>query len=230
MMRSMLKLRLALRRRRWTAGVAVFLLLGSGLARAVQDSAAAATAAGPYLHVGKGSPLFQNDSEPVAAGRWEHSAGPAWDTSLGWNFNSYEAAGLEFGFAGAGSNNVPGFSLNNPRLANVPVLANVTLSLPRPGCRWMPYLGAGAGGDDVVYAPEGFGQGVPSLFGNQNDVVFAWQAFAGWKFRMNDRLSLGLGYKYFAAGNPAGPSVIDSPAAADGVRNHSLLLTLRLKF
>ena len=174
--------------------------------------------------------MFENDSLPEPAGSMHEHWGSMVDTTVGWQFNPNEAAELEMGFAGAGSNNMPGLALDNPRVANVPVLANFTFSLSRPGGRMVPYFGAGAGGDDIILAPDGFGQVTPSVFGGESDVVFAWQAFAGWRFNMSKRTSLGFGYKYFATGDPAFTSAPNPPAGFDGVRSHSLLLTFHLKF
>ena len=38
--------------------------------------------------------------------------------------------------------------------------------------------------------------------GTASDVVFAYQAFGGLKYEINDRLAVGVIYKYFASGDP----------------------------
>jgi len=189
---------------------------------------------GPYFHTDKGSPLFENGWQPdptIRPGNLnDYHPGSSLDTAIGWNFNRLSAAELEFGYAKAGSNSMPGFSMDNAHVANVPLLANFTFTLPRPNARVVPYLGAGAGGDDVLYNPNGFTDGSPANFGNASDMVFAWQAFAGLHFRMNERMSLGFGYKYFATGDPVYPALPNPNAAGDGFHTHSVLLTFQLKF
>jgi len=206
----------------------------SPAAPAAQDGTGLAGNSGFYFHTSKGAPLFENDSFADSGSRIVDATagqpGTASDTTIGWNFNGNEAAEFEFGFAQAGSNSVPGFFLSNSRVADVPALANLTFFLPQPGSRMVPYLGAGAGGDDMIFLPGGFAEEGSGVFHNENDIVFAWQAFAGWRFRMSDRASLGFGYKYFAAGDPNYPSVPALPGAADSFRTHSVLLTFHLKF
>lgn len=207
--------------------------IGAAVAGA-QSYDGSAAGAGPYFHLGSGSPLFENDrlSDPrgQVAGTTEYRQGSAMDAAVGWNFNPNEAAELELGFAGANSNGLPGYFSDNASVANAPLLANFTLSVPLSCTAMVPYFGAGAGGDDVLIVPNGFSPSPSTVLGNENDVVFAWQAFTGLRFKMSPRASLGLGYKYFATGDPNYPSSVNLPAALAGVRDHSVLLTFQWKF
>lgn len=210
-------------------------ILGFGtLVSGAQSFADSAGDAGPYFRLGRGSPLFENGWLPgpdvSSNSPAEYHLNPALNSAVGWNFNRNTAAELDLGYAGAGTNSVPGAFPDNATVAHLPLLANVMLSLPLSDSTVVPYLGAGAGGDDMISGSDGFNAGAPSVFRDQNDVVFAWQAFAGLRFKMSERTSFGFGYKYFATGDPTYPSTPNLPAVFDGVRTHSLLLTFQLKF
>lgn len=191
---------------------------------------------GPYVRTDIGPSFFENGRITGFGGPTpspvEYDTGLAADVALGWDFNQYLGADMELGYVGAQINNVPGFFSDNSHISNVPFLANVMLSLPIPHSNIVPYVGAGAGGTDVIFDTDGFGNGAATVFGTEDDVVFAWQAFAGVRFKLSENLSLGLGYKYFATGDPSFnyPPSPAFPVSFEGVRTHSVLLTLLLKF
>ncbi|MGB7769505.1 MAG: hypothetical protein WBN22_11715, partial [Verrucomicrobiia bacterium] len=100
----------------------------------------------------------------------------------------------------------------------------------------VPYIGAGVGGADVVFDTDQFGPSSSDyVFGSENDVVFAGQVFAGLRFQLNPNISLDLGYKYFATGDPTFSYPNEhSPGNFDvgfrGARTHSILFALVWKF
>ena len=196
--------------------------------------------AGPYFRFGIGPSLFDDGrltqfGGPVSS-KVDYDAGLAADAAFGWDFNRYVALDFETGYIGAKINNVPGYISDNSHLYNVPLLVNVTLSLPIPRTNIIPYVGAGVGGADVVFDTDQFGP-APNNFvtGSENDVVFAGQIFAGVRFKLTGNMSLDLGYKYFATGNPtfSYPNEF-TPGNFDvgfrGARTHSVLLSLRFDF
>ncbi len=190
---------------------------------------------GPYFRLGVGPSFFQNGrltefgvpvSSPV-----KYQTGLAADAAFGWAFNKYVAADFETGYIGAKIDSVPGYFSNNSHLYNVPFLVNVTLSLPIPHSFVIPYVGAGVGGADVVFDTDNFNDGVDAVFGSENDVVFAGQIFAGLRFRLSRDMSLDLGYKYFATGDPTFTYPPDNfNVGFRGVRTHSVLLAFVWKF
>jgi opacity protein-like surface antigen len=106
------------------------------------------------------------------------------------------------------------------------------LSYPIPHSIVTPYIGVGVGGANVVFDTGHFSNGVTTVSGNEDDTVFAWQAFAGLRFQLNSRMSFGIGYKYFAT---KGSSFSYPPApnfdvGFQGVRTHSVLLTFQMNF
>jgi opacity protein-like surface antigen len=215
--------------------IASSLCLGATMAQAQYNYHPSADI-GPYIRADIGPSFFENGrltrfggpvSSPV-----EYDTGLAADLALGWDFSQYVGADFELGYVGARINNVPGFFSDDSHIANVPFLANVTLSLPLPNCNVVPYVGVGAGGTDVIFDTNEFGNGATTVFGSEDDVVFAWQAVAGLRFKLNGNISLGLGYKYFATGKPSFsyPPAPNFPVDFKGARTHSILFTFLLKF
>lgn len=95
-----------------------------------------------------------------------------------------------------------------------------------------PYVGGGIGFAAVhlsdTYATDPL-NGRQLLYGADDDTVFAYQAGAGLEFAINRRLSLDLGYRYFATdtanfnSNPAG-------AISLKLESHNAALGFRVKF
>jgi opacity protein-like surface antigen len=121
----------------------------------------------------------------------------------GYNFNDYIGAQIETGLIYNEVKSVTGARHVDASLGHVPLLADVVLRYDKPDCKWVPYAGAGAGGDisvidlDDVRAPNG-----SIVDGAGSAAVFAWQAFAGLRYKLNDKMSIGGGYKFFSAGSP----------------------------
>lgn len=198
--------------------------------------------AGPYFRADLGPAFFQNGQLNNFGGpagyQVEYDTGFAADTAIGYAFNNYVATDFELGYVGADIRDVqsPGFFTANSTLYNVPFLANLMLSYPIPNSIVVPYIGAGVGGSAVTFDTDGFGNSAAAVYGRETDVVFAWQAFAGLRFKLNDRMLLGIGYQYFATANPTFnyPSV--SPPGPgwtvgfDGVQTHAIMFTFQMKF
>ena len=164
-----------------------------------------------------------------------YNTGIAFSAAMGYAFNKYFGLDFETGYQEAGINNIPGYFSNNSYISNVPLLVNGTFSLPIPHTILVPYIGAGGGGSISVFYADSFGnQGInnATAFGSESEAVYAYQAFAGLNFKISRNISLGLGYKYFATGDPTfsyppGPNLNIS---FKGVRTHSVLFTFQCNF
>jgi hypothetical protein len=164
---------------------------------------------------------------PTPGAKLKLDVGPQVRVAGGYHFNDYVGVQLESGFIYNQAQNLPDSSLSH-----IPMLFDVVLRYDQPDCRWVPYAGAGAGADlsiltlDHVSAPTG-----AVIDGQESSIVFAWQAFAGLRFKFTPTMSIGAGYKYYSAdgGNwdvthPGGR--IDFGTA----RVHSVGLDFTLKF
>jgi opacity protein-like surface antigen len=200
--------------------------------------------AGPYFRAGIGPTIFQDSelkgfnvfgntgpSAPVS-----YDVGVAFNGAVGWAFNQYVGIDFDTGYIWGRMNSVQNYQANGSTMGNVPFMGNLTLSLPIPHTNIVPYIGGGAGGADSIFNAHNFqdnalgspGQGY-YVDGSASDVVFAWQAFAGVRFMLNPSLSLGLGYDFFFTGNPTF-SGGGASTEFQGVRTHSILLTLQANF
>jgi len=224
---------------RYVTGVVVLsLCLGAAVAQA-QYYYQLPEGAGPFFRMEVGPSFFQNGhvSEPDALApspnTVKYRTGLAADAAFGYAFNQYAALDFELGYVGAKIDSVPGYFANNTYVDNVPFLANFTLSYPIPRTIMVPYIGMGVGGADVILDADNF-QNVASgdvVDGKENDVVFAWQAFAGVRFRLARDLSLGIGYKFLATEDPSFTYPPDNfHVNFDGARTHSVMASLEWKF
>jgi opacity protein-like surface antigen len=69
----------------------------------------------------------------------------------------------------------------------------------KPECPVVPYAGAGVGGDASAIDLDNVRAGAFVVDGSAAEVVFAWQAFAGARYRINENMPIGAGYKFFSA-------------------------------
>lgn len=215
---------------------------------------------GPYVRFGLGPAFFQdgnlkgfsfpsfNSSGTVFSGfngltgKVKYDVGASGAAAFGFAFNQYVALDVQTGYNWARINSVQNYYPNGSTMANVPFLANLTLSLPIPHhTKIIPYIGAGVGGSDSVLDAHQFHPLNPAsaqayvISDNADDVVFAWQAFAGVRFMVNQNISLGLGYAFFMTGNPTFSYPLAFPpenlnVEFEGVRTHSIMFTLQANF
>jgi opacity protein-like surface antigen len=150
----------------------------------------------------------------------------------GYNFNDYVGVQLETGLIHHEVDGVNGAGNIDASVGHVPLLADVIFRYDKPDCRFVPYLGAGAGGDvsvielDHVFAPNG-----SRVDGSGSDLVFAWQVFAGARYRLNDAMSIGAGYKFFSADGASWEVRHTSGDIESGTaRVHSFAVDFNLKF
>lgn len=81
---------------------------------------------------------------------------------------------------------------------NVPLLANVRFQLPMHKCPVTPYIGGGAGGSiSVIDFEDNINFNGASGSGASASLVFAYQAFGGLRYAINDNMGIGVAYHYF---------------------------------
>lgn len=118
--------------------------------------------------------------------------------------------------------------------ANVPFLVNARFTIPHGRCPVTPYFGGGAGGSATIldFQDEVQMNGV-SLHGSDSDVVFAYQAFGGLRYAINDRMGVGVEYHYFATtGSSYSVSGVGSPnrIAFAGTQSHAITASFDFQF
>jgi opacity protein-like surface antigen len=122
----------------------------------------------------------------------------------GYKFTDWFAVEGETGVIANNIKSITGASIDgNADLANVPFLLNARFELPHGHCPVTPYFGGGAGGSASVFSVDHHVDlaGV-RLRGSDAAAVFAYQAFAGLRYAINDQMGIGLEYHYFATTGP----------------------------
>jgi opacity protein-like surface antigen len=197
--------------------------------------------AGPYFRVGVG-PAFTEDGKVTefsgfaGSSKIDYDVGSAFEGAIGFAFNEWVSAEFQAGWIANEIDSAEGFASDDTFLYNAPFLANVTFQHAIPRTYITPYIGAGVGGSVTGFDTDFFSDGNTTLFGSDEDVVFAYQFFAGARFDFNRNMSLGVGYKYFATEDSSfrydsvfagDPSV---KLGIDGVRSHLAMVSFTLKF
>jgi opacity protein-like surface antigen len=124
--------------------------------------------------------------------------------SGGYQFCGFFALEGELGFMGNRINSITSATfIHDAYVANMPLLVNAKFMLPNRTIV-TPFAGAGVGFSQTIIDVDNISildtaGGVTSMHGSDWDTVFAWQAFAGLKFRINDYMGVSVEYRYFAA-------------------------------
>lgn len=119
-------------------------------------------------------------------------------------------------------------------LANVPFLVNARFQLPPGRCPVTPYIGGGIGGSATILSfDHHIDFNGASLSGSDSAAVFAYQAFGGLRYAINDHMGIGVEYHYFATTGPTwtsdnfgGPNRLSFL----GVQSHAVSLAFDYNF
>ena|SRR5436309_551209 len=172
---------------------------------------------GPYVSFGAGVNIA-NDVDFKSGGGAEFNPGYRFSVAGGYHFTPMISAEIETGYLFNGVKDA-----GDTTLSQVPFLANVVFRFENSS-PFVPFVGAGVGGvasfftvDDVI-SKDG-----------DNDVVFAWQVQAGVHYRINDKMSAGITYKYLGGDSPEfdiGGGMIRFGV----VHNHAILASFNWSF
>ena len=162
---------------------------------------------------------------PTDGSKFEFDTGVRFGGSCGYNFNRYLAIEGETGFIYNSFKNL------DASLAHVPLMVNVVVRYDVPRCKWVPYAGVGGGADlSIITLDNVAGNGVITE-GTDSTSTWAWQAFAGVRYRFNRNMSAGLGYKYYSVDSASWDFAGYNDSIKIGQANvHSILLEFNMKF
>ena len=174
---------------------------------------------------------------PISGIKVEYDAGLRISAVGGYQFCRYFSAEVESGILYNSIKSITGSPSTDASVANVPLLANAVFHIPLES-NFVPYCGFGVGVStsvlDIDHATINGPFGSASLHGDDADLVWAAQAFAGFRYEFNDRMGVGFGYKFLATGQPSW-DVFSFTAGSgqirfDNARTHSFLAEFTLKF
>lgn len=118
----------------------------------------------------------------------------------GYGFTDWFAGEIETGITANNIDDITGATEVNGTFAKVPLMLNGRINLPNK-YRVSPYIGAGAGVASTVLTANDIVVSGRGLDGSVADVVFVWQAFAGFRVALGERTALNIGYHYLNAGS-----------------------------
>ena len=162
---------------------------------------------------------------PTGGTRLDFDTGARFDISGGYNFTPFIGIEAETGWVYNSFKNL------DASLSHAPMMANVVVRYDQPDCRWVPYAGVGAGGDvSVITLDHAQGNGVIAA-GSDATFQFAWQAFAGVRYRFHPHMSIGAGYKYYSVDAASWDFANYNNSIRIGRANvHSILVEFNWKF
>lgn len=172
---------------------------------------------------------------PVAPGT-KIKFNPGLRTGFGFGFQMtpWFAAEAETGFMGNWMDTVTGGTQVDASFSNVPFLINAKFQFPRFH-NITPYFGGGGGGSISILDANTLTVGGTSITGSDSTAVFAYQAFGGIRFRINQQMGLSVEYRYFATTEPSWTATETFGTASDTIRfgpiaTHALSLVFDWRF
>jgi opacity protein-like surface antigen len=175
---------------------------------------------------------------PVPSGsQVEFDPGVRAGAAVGFNFTDWFATEAQLGLY---ANEIKSIShadvVHDATLVNVPLFLNAKLQYANRS-RCTPYAGVGAGFTTSILDADYLQVNRITFSGSDADAVFAWQAFGGLRFSLNERMSLGVEYRYFNTDSPrwSGDTFYGGPFLSDSLRigrvqTHSVSVMFQVHF
>ena len=135
-------------------------------------------------------PVLPNSEVKFDPGLWLGLRG-------GYGVTDWFDAEVETGFVANEIESVTGATETEASLVNIPLLLNARFHCPA-WHRVSPYFGGGLGFSTTVLSGDDLVIGGTRMQGSAAGLVFAYQAFGGLRFAINDRMGLSVEYHYFA--------------------------------
>lgn len=132
----------------------------------------------------------------VGSVRMDLDPGIRFNVGGGARFGDYFALEAETGWILNEIDSITGFDDVDGWVSQVPILVNAVFQF-RNQTGLTPFIGGGAGGAAVGINLDDAVSSTVRVDGSAADFVFAWQAFGGLKYEINEHLSVGVVYKYF---------------------------------
>jgi len=119
----------------------------------------------------------------------------------GYQLTDWFAGEFETGIMVNQIKSITGAAVDDATFSNVPLLLNARFQIPNRS-RLTPYFGGGVGGAAATFNADSITLDGTRLTGGQSTMVFAYQAFGGVRYKINDHMGIGLAYHYFGTSDP----------------------------
>lgn len=218
-------------------GIGMMAVLAS-LTPALAQSYGGGVAQGFYFRGGIGPEISQRTAVneffgPVSGIKVKYDPGFRISAAAGYMFCNYFSAELESGVLYNSIKSITGSPDTDASLSNVPMLLNAVFHFPLQH-NFVPYVGLGAGATTSILDINRVTISGAQLNGNDSDVEWAVQGFAGFRYEFNDSMAVGFGYKFLATGEPSWDVFSFSSGSGqlrfDNARTHSFLAEFSMKF
>src|ERR1041385_4744103 len=134
--------------------------------------------------------------EPLTpGGKVKFDPGPRFGIAAGYHVTDWFAPEVETGVFANSIRSITDASRVDAVFSNVPLLGNLRFECPF----WdmvKPYFGGGAGASFPVIDSDRIIIGTTRMRGSDADAVFAYQAFGGLRFKLNEQMGLSIEYRY----------------------------------
>ena len=144
----------------------------------------------------------------------------------GYRFCEWFALEGEIGFEGNSISSISGASVD-AAYYQVPYMANAVITIPTRSLI-IPYGGVGVGGVTSILDINDITLGGVPVTGSDATTTFSWQAFGGFDFMINNRLSVGVMYNYRFVDGPKWDRSF--PIEFDDIHNHSVAARVNYHF
>ena len=152
----------------------------------------------------------------------------------GYGVTDWFNAEVETGIMANNIDSATGATEADASLANIPLLLNARFHCPALH-RVSPYFGGGFGLSTTILSADELVIGGTALDGSTAGIVFAYQAFAGVKFAINERMGLSLEYHYFGTtsstmGADVTVGVPSDEVKLGGIASHTATIAFEYRF
>jgi opacity protein-like surface antigen len=155
---------------------------------------------------------------------------------VGYEITDWFAAEMQTGVYANEIKSVGGASrVDEATYSNVPLLVNLRFQCPSTNCCVTPYFGGGLGVSASMIDVDHLDIGGTTLQGTASAAVFAYQAFGGLRFRLNDHMGLSVEYHYFGTTDPEWEADSTFGTGSDhmtiaGTQTHSVTVAFQYRF
>jgi opacity protein-like surface antigen len=174
--------------------------------------------------------------EPLTAGtKIKFDPGVRFGITGGFRLTDWFSTEIETGVMANYIDSITGATrVDDAVFSNVPLLVNARFQCPRLDLV-TPYFGGGVGGSFPIIDVDHIEIGDTRMHGYDSTVVFAYQAFAGLRFKLNHQMGLSLEYHYFHADGAEWEAESNHGAFTDklrfaGTETHSLSIAFDWRF